>query len=346
MLTWVVADRVYDYSHAVGGGPLHNVFPIGVAAGPDDIVYVCCRGREAESDVPWNRTGAGAKVSRIRMGPDRGDEELLGELGKYGDGDGQLIWPAGVALDSDGNLYVVDEWMDRVSAFDPESGFLTSWGSSGDGDGEFHRPSGLAIDADDNVLVVDSLNHRVQRLTRDGVFIAKWGGRGDAHGEMDSPWGIDVDSEGYVYVADHLNHRVQKFTADGDAVAVFGERGSGRGQLARPTDVAVDPDGDVYVCDWANDRVQVYAPDGTFITSFIGDAHQLAMWQQATVDANADVVKARRRVYSLEPEWRFAMPTGVAFDAARGRLLVADTQRGRVQIYSKVKDYLEPQFNL
>ena len=91
---------------------------------------------------------------------------------------------------------------------------------------------------------------------------------------------------------------------------------------------------------------QAYAPDGTFITSFIGDAHQLAMWQQVTVDANADVVKARRRVYSLEPEWRFAMPTGVAFDPARGRLLVADTQRGRVQIYSKVKDYLEPQFNL
>ena len=346
MLTQVVADRVYDYSHAVGGGPLEDACPISLAVGSDDVVYVCCKGREDNSEVPWNMTGADAKVSRIHMGAAGGDEELLGELGRYGIGDGQFIWPTGVALDSHGTLFVSDEWMDRVSVFDPDGGFLTSWGSSGDGDGQLNKPSGLAVDADDNVLVVDSLNHRVQRLTKDGVFLTRWGGRGDAPGELDSPWGIDVDAEGCVYVADHLNHRVQKFTADGEAVAVFGERGSGRGQLTRPTDVAVDPDGDVYVCDWANDRVQVYAPDGTFITSLIGDAHQLTMWQQATVDANPDVVKARRRVHSYEPEWRFAMPTGVAFDAARGRLLVADTQRGRVQIYSKVKDYLEPQFNL
>jgi hypothetical protein len=72
----------------------------------------------------------------------------------------------------------------------------------------------------------------------------------------------------------------------------------------------------------------------------------MAQWQQNTVDANADVIKARRRAYSLEPEWRFALPTAVEFDGARGRLIVADTQRGRVQIYRKVKDYLEPQFNL
>ena len=64
------------------------------------------------------------------------------------------------------------------------------------------------------------------------------------------------------------------------------------------------------------------------------------------MDANADVIKARRRAYSLEPEWRFALPRAVEFDEARGRLIVADTQRSRVQIYLKVKDYLEPQFNL
>ena len=93
MLTQVVADRVYDYSHAVGGGPLEDACPISLAVGSDDVVYVCCKGREDNSEVPWNMTGADAKVSRIRMGPDRGDEELLGELGRYGIGDGQFIWP-------------------------------------------------------------------------------------------------------------------------------------------------------------------------------------------------------------------------------------------------------------
>ena len=110
--------------------------------------------------------------------------------------------------------------------------------------------------------------------------------------------------------------------------------------------MAVDPDGDVYVCDWANNRVQVFTPDGEFITSFVGDAQQMAKWQKQQVDANVDVLKARRRVYTLEPEWRFALPTAVEFDEERSRLVVADTQRSRVQMYQKLKDYLEPQFNL
>jgi hypothetical protein len=65
-----------------------------------------------------------------------------------------------------------------------------------------------------------------------------------------------------------------------------------------------------------------------------------------TVEANPDVVKRRREVGNLEKEWRFAMPTGVTFDASKSRLLVTDTQRARIQVYHKVKDYLEPQRNL
>ena len=80
--------------------------------------------------------------------------------------------------------------------------------------------------------------------------------------------------------------------------------------------------------------------------AFVGDAQQLAKWHQEQVDANIDVIKARRRVYTLEPEWRFAMPTGITFDRAKSRLLVTDTQRGRLQIYTKVSGYMEAQFNL
>ena len=72
----------------------------------------------------------------------------------------------------------------------------------------------------------------------------------------------------------------------------------------------------------------------------------MAKWHQEQVDANIDVIKARRRVSTLEPEWRFAMPTGITFDRAKSRLLVTDTQRGRIQIYSKVRGYMEAQFNL
>ncbi|PON16374.1 hypothetical protein C2W62_18815 [Candidatus Entotheonella serta] len=344
MLTQTVAGRVFDYSHAVGGQYLPQ--PVGVAVGNGDVVYILCRQYESISNVSWNRTATAAKVSTCTIGTVPGDEEFVRAFSKYGDAEGEVIWPAGIATDSQHHVYVTDEWLNRVSIFDKDGNFLRSWGAAGDGEGAFNRPSGIAIDSTDNLYIVDSLNHRVQKFTKDGNFLATWGSLGDGEGEFNSPWGIAVDAQGDVYVADHKNHRVQRFAADGTFVAAYGSYGSGKGQLNRPTDVAVDPDGDVYVCDWVNNRVQVYAPDGQFLTSLIGDAQQLAKWHQQTVNANADVIKARRRVYSLEPEWRFTMPTALAFDADKSRLLVADTQRGRLQIYNKPKDYIEPQFNL
>ena len=320
--------------------------PVAAAIGEGDVVYVLNRGSETIPTVSWNRTGAGARVSIVTIGRVEGDEEFVGEFGEYGDGDAQLIWPVGIALDRQNNVYVTDEWLNRVSIFDKDGNFLGLWGSSGDGDGELNRPSSIAIDQDDNLYIVDGRNHRVQKFTRDGEFLAKWGSLGSDNGELDSPWGITIDTQGYVYVADHKNHRAQKFTPEGEFMARFGSYGTGRGRLNRPTDVAVDPDGDVYVCDWANNRVQAFGPDGTFITSFIGDARELSKWAKMTVDANVDVIKARRRVYTTEPEWRFALPTGVTFDAEKGRLVVVDSQRSRLQIYNKLKGYIEPQFNL
>ena len=344
MLTRTVAGRTYDFSHCLGGGSAKQ--PVGLAVAEGDVVYVLGRAYEFFSNLPWNRTAVYAKVNKFTIPEAPGEEEFVSEFSTYGDADGQIIWPTGIALDSHGNVYVTDEWMNRVSIFDKDGNFLSLWGSQGAGDGEFNRPSGIAIDDEDNLFIVDSLNHRVQKFSKDGQYLAKWGSLGSSDGELNSPWGITIDHQGYVYVADHKNHRAQKFTPEGEYVASFGSHGTGKGQLNRPSDVAVDPDGDVYVCDWANHRVQAFDADGKFFTSFIGDAQQLSKWHQRQVDANADVMKARRRVYTLEPEWRFGVPTAVAFDAVKGRLLVAESQRDRVQIYNKLKDYLEPQFNL
>ncbi len=349
MLTQTVAGRVWDYSHNVGRSSQSGIgfsFPTDMALGEGDVVYVLNRGSEAVSSVPWNRTGFGARVSIVTIGPTPGDEEFVGEFSRYGDGEGQLIWPVGIALDSRHNIYITDEWLNRVSIFDKDGSFLSQWGASGDGDGEFSGASGIAIDREDRVHIVDSRANRVQMFTLEGRFLGKWGTGGSGDGQLDAPWGLTVDHQGYVYVADHRNHRVQKFTPDGEFLVKFGSQGTGRAELTYPTDVAVDSDGDVYVCDWANDRVQAFGPDGRFLTTFKGDAQQLSKWGQMTVDANADVIKARRRVYTTEPEWGFSMPTAAVFDVDRERLMVVDTQRSRIQIYCKLKDYVEPQFNL
>ena len=348
MVTQLVAGRVYEYSRSVGRGGAGLGFSIAVSAavGKDDRVYVLSRGSESVSNVPWNRTGRGSRVGILTIGTEVDDEEFVSEFGKYGDGDGEFIWPAGLALDSKENIYVTDEWLNRISVFDKDGTLLNMWGSEGQGDGEMQGPSGIAIDPEDNIFIVDSRNHRVQKFASDGTFLSKWGTFGSEEGCLDSPWGITIDNDGYVYVADHKNHRVEKFTADGQFVATFGSFGTGRGQLKFPSDVAVDPDGEVYVCDWSNNRVQLFDPNGKFITSFVGDAQGLTKWSKMIVNAAPETLKRRREVRSMEPEWRFALPRGVTFDPEKGRLLVSDTHRNRLQIYNKLKDYSEPQRNL
>ena len=350
MSTRIVQGRVYEGSRAVGRNAstgLGFTYPIDVALGKGDAVYVLSRGQEGLGfTAPWNRMGLGCRVSKLTVGKVEGDEEFIGQFSSYGDEEGRIIWSAGIAVNGEETVYVADEWMNRVSIFDKDGNYHGFWGSPGDGDGQFNGASGIATDRDDNVFVVDSRNHRVQKFSKDGRFLAKWGTHGSADGELDSPWGITTDHEGYVYVADHKNHRAQKFTPDGQFLAKFGSYGTGRGQLNHPSDVAVDPEGDVYVCDWGNHRVQAYGPDGAFLTSFFGDAQELSKWAQMLIDANPDAYKARRRVYTMEPEWRFPLPPAVAFDGEKGHLVVVDCHRNRLQIYTKLKGYVDPQFNL
>ena len=354
MLTTTVAGRTYDYSHNVGRFALAGMgfyMPVDLVLGEDGVAYVANRGGEIINNVPWDRTGLGVRVSKLTLGSQAGEEEFLGEFSKNGNAEGQLIWPAGIAADNQGNVLVTDEWLNRVSVFDKEGDFLRCWYTVQSGDSGPNGAAGIAIGPDETIYVTDGRSHQVRRFENDGTFLGAWGSLGSGDGELDSPWGITVDSKGYVYVADHKNHRVQKFTADGGYVAQFGRAGTKPGQLNYPTDVAVDPEGDVYVCDWSkNDwdrgRVHVFDPDGVFLTSLVGDAQQLSAWAQMIVDASPDYIKRRREVRSTEPEWTFAQPAAVEFDAANGRLLVVDTQRGRIQIYNKQSGYMVPQLNL
>lgn len=356
MLTQIAAGRTYDYSHSVGRGSQSGMGfsqPVSVALGQDNLMYIVNRGSESISNVAWNRTGIGARVSRITVGPTPGDEEFLGEFGKYGSNNGEFIWGSGAAVDSQGNVYVSDEWLSRVSVYDRDGAFVKNWSGLEREDGKAHGLAGIVIDADDNVYVTDGRSHEVRKFTRDGEFLTGWGGLGDENGRFNSPWGITVDREGSVYVADHGNDRVQKFTPGGEWQAQFGEPGQGRGCLEKPTDVAVDPQGDVYICDWGDNgfhpgRVHAFDRDGNYIVTLTGDAQQLSRWAQMTVDANADYIKRRREVNlrNMESEWRFAVPTGIAYDGENNRLIVVDNQRSRLQIYKKLHQYLVPQMNL
>jgi DNA-binding beta-propeller fold protein YncE len=320
-----------QYSHTIGraefSGPGFRV-PVGVARGEGNRLYVLNRSYEGRPD--------GKRVTICTV-----DEEYIGEFGRgvraedldAGVPDGHFMWPASIALDRAGNVYVSDEWSHRISIFTRDGDWVGKWGTLGAGDGELDRPTGLAFDGDDNLYVVDSLNHRVQKFTKDGRFILSWGRAGRGEGEFNMPWGIDVDAEGDVYVTDWRNDRVQKFTAEGHFLMQFGRSGTGDGEFNRPTGIAVDQAGVIYVADWRNDRVQVFDRDGGFITTLLGEA-TISKWGKEKLDANAEMWLQRQKAQGLEREKRFWGPTAIEVDA-ENRIFVAEGVRSRIQVYRK-----------
>jgi hypothetical protein len=145
-------------------------------------------------------------------------------------------------------------------------------------------------------------------------------------------------------VADWKNGRVQKFTSGGKFLLQFGGAEANLGGLKRPSSVAVDSDGDVYVTDWGENLLQVYAADGNFITSLVGDAQTPSPWAQTYLEANPEILKARRRA-NMEPEWRFRRPVAVNINADNN-IYIAESVRHRFQVYTKVCDYEEAALNL
>ncbi len=366
-LTTVARGRVFDWSHAVGRGAARGTgfnYVQGMCLGKNGVVYTTNRGNENNFGMHANKVTIG--------GP--GEEELLHDFFEYGEGEGNSTWPFGIAVDEGRDrVYCSDEWTNSISVFDTSGKFIQKWGTAGSGDGELSRPAGLAVEKSGNVIVADSGNNRLQVFTPEGKFVGKCGAPGKGPGEFNQPWGLTLDKDGNIWVADWGNHRVQKLSPQGKsltsigsfgkiekpegayAVTTFGpyiaadseKAGHPRtDQFNHPTDVAVDSDGDVYVCDWGNHRVCVFDSEGGPITTLIGDAQTLSKWGQQSIDANPDMMKARRRVKSLEPQWRFCFPTQVEFDADTDSVIVADSQRNRLQIYKKVRNYSDFQANL
>ena len=174
MLTTVAAGRVFDYSYCIG---MYGMSGQGFWSPQDfalagDTMYVLSRGAEE----------LGQRVSRVTL-----DHQFLGQFGGFGRGDGQFVWPRSIALDDDGNVYASDDFLNRVSVFDPEGAFLSCWGEAGEDKGQLNGPCGMAFDGEGNILVVDSLNHRVQRFTAEGKFLASSGGQATPTGNSTCP---------------------------------------------------------------------------------------------------------------------------------------------------------------
>lgn len=141
-----------------------------------------------------------------------------------------LAGPGGLALASDGTLFIADSFNGRIRAVDPVTGLIRTL--VGDG-GEYRyqgpdeppssslsRPSGIVLDEEGNLYFTDSDNHLVRRWDRTtgrieriaGIGVARYSG--DEGAALDAglsyPFGIVMARAGHLLVADTFNHRIRE----------------------------------------------------------------------------------------------------------------------------------------
>jgi DNA-binding beta-propeller fold protein YncE len=83
---------------------------------------------------------------------------VVGQRGLYV---GNFSRPKGIALDSDGNVYVSESYYDYLLIYNQQGELLMSIGGSGPSAGQFSQPTGIWVDDRDRVFVSDMLNGRI-----------------------------------------------------------------------------------------------------------------------------------------------------------------------------------------
>lgn len=161
-----------------------------------------------------------------------------------------FIYPTGVFLDGQGNLYVADN-SDTIYRFDTT---MTLTGQF-TGNGQLDFPANAAEDPNGNIFVANYNTDQVLKLQSSGALISSWGQQGSANGQFNGPNDVKVDSKGNVYVADSLNDRVQTFDTNGNFLAQWG---AAQG-LSEPNAMTFDTSDNLYVIDSGNSRVVKYS---------------------------------------------------------------------------------------
>jgi len=196
-------------------------------------------------------------------------------------GGGMFIWPHGIEVDKDGNIWVTEAVSEerrpkgdhrghQVFKFSPEGEVLMVLGKPGipgTGNYEFNSPSDVVIADNGDIFIADghspNTNNRIMKYFSDGNFIKSWGSAGYGPGEFQSLHALDIDSRGRIFVADRGNNRLQIFDQEGNFIAQWT-------QFGKPSGVFFDEHDNIYVSDSESDNVQ---NPGWEMGIRIGDAH-------------------------------------------------------------------------
>lgn len=185
--------------------------------------------------------------------------------------------PTVVALDSFGNVFVVDRSNHKIRKITPDGTVTTFAGSgvSGAADGigtaaSFRFPDGAAFDSQNNLFISDQSNHKIRKITQDGTVSTFAGsgviGAADGIGTAASfyyPAGMTVDANDNLLIADYGNNKIRKITPDGTVSSFAGTGVAGTlegttltAQFNGATGVCVDSFGNVFVADYYNNKIR------------------------------------------------------------------------------------------
>ena len=168
--------------------------------------------------------------------------------------------PEGIAIDSQGNVWVADTQANKVIRFDGEGVSSELYERNRIEGAGFSSPSGVAVEGD-TVFVADSGNNRIAEFSTEGLLQSEgqFGSAGSGPGQLSDPQGLTANPEtGDLYVADTGNSRVQEFSPQGTFVTKFGAAGSSLAALSAPHGLGVSPEGVLYIADSGNDRLEAW----------------------------------------------------------------------------------------
>jgi DNA-binding beta-propeller fold protein YncE len=189
-------------------------------------------------------------------------------------GAGLLIFPHGIHVDREGNVWVTDGQDNlprrgrgqgpdtplppapakivghNVYKFSPDGRLLLTLGKPG-GAREpefFYQPNDVLVAPNGDIFVAeghssaDSANARVLKFDRTGRLITTFGRKGTGPGEFDQPHALAMDSQGRLFVGDRSNNRIQIFDQNGRLLDTWH-------QFSRPSGIYIDRNDNIYVAD-------------------------------------------------------------------------------------------------
>lgn len=220
--------------------------PSGIAADAQGNLYVADTGNHA-----------------IRKVTPQGQVSTVAGNGRPGFADGngaqaQFNGPMGVAVGSEGRMYVADTWNDRIRVIETDGRVWTlaggerpGWADGPGAQARFDTPTDVAVDAHGNVWVADLQNNALRTITPMGEVNTRMGG-GDSERVLWGPMTLALTHDDVVYVGERLSGRVLQVSPAGHVVAVAGNDAE---RFARPAGVAVAADGSLVVTDADAHRV-------------------------------------------------------------------------------------------